>query len=240
MITLSEQLTTYIFDCIRTAAQAKMTSLVFEQGVVKGMQEGAAFVLIEREGVPVFPFDNLSINRVDVLLSRFNMLSKTGMVVTLDMAERVRDGATLTYVKKITMSAGTTTVEFRCAHPNVLKIPSKLADVHAYEIMLTPEIVEYLKRGQTAMGAEFFTINMAARSIQYEITDVNNDVISHTAGKPVVLDSEASLPVKYSYSFKTTIDLLKLAAGHPIYVTLRLGYLVLKINGLTTYIARNA
>lgn len=205
------------------------------------MKDGGAMVVID-DTAPDVPFDSMSINRLDVLLSSISMLqsiSSSSLSIDAEIGERVREGETHRFIRQLNMTAGGATVTFKCTHPNVLRIPRKLKDENAISLTIDEQAINFLSMGQRmATSTGDFSIKLNTSSTTYSMMHSTEDTMTFAGRGAIALDEDVTLPQEYKFSNKGIIDLLKMATS-PLIFTKKMGFMTVDINGTKIYIARN-
>lgn len=237
MTPFTQQQVEYILRFLTTAKLAGIDSVIFEPHLARGVRDGGAVVMIDQTA-PDMPFDSMSINRIDVLLSGIQMMSTDSSIqIDAEIDSRVRDGEVHRFVRQLTMRTHRMEAGFKCTHPNVLRIPKRLKDTDALSIEVTPEILNFLVSGQRASKAPDFTIKVTATAIKYSMLYTTEDAITFSGPAAKMLDV-ISIPVEYKFTHKGLVDLLKHTSA-PIIITKDKGFMSINIDGATVYIARN-
>ena len=236
---LTPEQTQYIFEFLTNLhTAAKGDAAVFEPNLALGHRTNNTVIVIDSKGAPSFPFDVMAVLRIDTLIARYKMVSPTP-VVRVTTAERTREGVVQTYVKLITMEGHGTTVEFRCAHPNIVQIYRTFNDRPAFEIAVPSQTLSFIKSAISAADSQTVKVSISKTSVKYSTVDVTGDELSHTAPAAKVLSDAAQhqLPIEYTYDAKTFLELFK-AADMVFRVTESYGFIVMKSGTSIIYMAR--
>ncbi len=245
---------TFIQNVVQTAKALKIQNIIIEPGKVRALDDDQTVVIYQDSNVPSMEFGSLGLNRLDVFISRFDIIRSTpgfSLEVTtigedntigydvFDMKNKNKAGIKQPmWAKSITMSGLNTTIDYRCANPAVIKAPKNRTDNSRYQLAFTDNAFAIMQRGKTAMNSNYVTITGNSRGTQLSVTDDNGDSLKYKFGKNVncLIPGEEHPSFSYNYPIEKLIPLFKNNPNTDFCITHR-GFLVGTLNELTIYIA---
>jgi hypothetical protein len=230
---LSQELITHIKTIADTSKQLGITDIIIESGTVRAMDEGKTILLLQANDIEL-PFASIYINRLDVLLNRWQLVdNREGFSIEATVNEKDKQ------VIVLNMKATGVKVDFRCANSNLILIPKQLNDISTVKMHLNPEGVALLAKGVGAMGSEFVTIVGKDTGVSFELTDSNTDVFSHVLTTDVeLLTPESKKIFAHRYPVKTILALFKLNSDQEFSIGKK-GIIKITTNGLDAYVMPN-
>lgn len=240
----------YIIKVLKIANLLKIENVIFEPNIVRGMDNNQSIVLFQDQNVPSFEFGSIGINRIDLFLSRINLLQGTKFNV-----EYVTTGEDTSigysqydpkihnfqpmWVRSLTLSSPKTSIDYRATNPTIIKVPKKRADINKFSCSMSQEIVDVIQKGKSAMKTDLVTFKGTPKQLIIHITDINNDTLKFNSGKQIKLTNDteiASLEFNYGYSIDTILQLFKNNPTDEFFITAK-GFLCYNFNNIDIYIA---
>lgn len=221
---------TYIKNVVETAQMVGIDNVIIEPEKVRAINDDKSVVLFQETDVPDMPFNSVGLNRIGVFLSRLDV-ARTQDNFSIDV--KTDDGNE--FARSVTMSAKGFKVDYRCANPKTIAAPKKINDEFIYSIVLTPQAVYMLQKGQSAMGADTVSLISNADGATFEFTDVNSDKFSHTFTERVTMNDGADESFRYKYPIKILLPLFKHDAEGSFRIG-RKGMLNVVVNSLNIFV----
>jgi hypothetical protein len=237
---------------LRVAKRLKIESLILDHECVRGANQEEGTLIIHREHLPNFEFAHLGLNRLDVLESRFKLLSSKYSVI----AELKEKTPLDIIVSKMVISSGRTKMDFRCVDPaTMVKAPKNLKDPLAYSFTVDAETVELLNRAQSSfrksetIAGNTVTFASTGSAVTSTLMDIAGDTFDHEVASTVTYfpppDSDvvpAPTPFKFTYKNGILMGLLReVLQGETINITItRRGMLKLTYEGIPVFVTPEA
>jgi len=225
-----------IIECIKNALEAanvaKISNIIFEKGVIRGIDDAKLVIIYQTQGIPNMPFGAMGINRMDPFISRFNLVYGQPNF-SIDATVSERDDT----VSQLTFKCTGTKIDYRCANPRAVVAPKSMNDVMKYSARITSEAVQFLVKGEAAMKMEFVTFIGNEDGVKFEIVDkTNGDILVHTFDSPATnIDGEPDNMFAVRYPMKTVLSLFKKISDGTFYVGKK-GMLKVVIHNMDVYV----
>lgn len=231
---LDTKILQYIEGVVNTAHRIGIEDLIIEDGLIRAMDENKTVVIHHTKNVPDLPFTSIGIGRINVFLSRLNIVKgqpNFNIDITTHDTEK--------YVKTMLMSAKGVKVDFRCANPKQIQAPKTVNDTLKCLVPLDADAVVLLQKAQQAMGAENVTIISNDEGVSFELYDSANDKFTHTY-KPKVepLDGD-DVQFVHTYPLKIVLPLFKENADGDFAIGKK-GIMNIAINGINLWVLPQA
>lgn len=227
----------YVLNVVRTAKLVGIDNIIIEPDTVRAMDDARTVVIFQNEGVPDMEFNSIGINRIDVLMARYEIANSTqGFSAEVDTKNEGEDE----FATSLILKGKGTKIDYRCADPSKISAPRTINDVIRYSVNLTAEAVTLLQKGVAAMTAENVSI-ISNDGVSFELVDVNNDIFKHTFADDAQLvpdeDGEVVSTTKFAHRYPVK-TLLALFRSNPegTFSVGQKGILSFPVNGLTVYV----
>lgn len=221
----------FIEKVIKSASIVGIDNIIIESERVRAMDTDQTVVILEEDDIPEFEFNSLGLNRVNVLASRLD-IAKTQEKFEIDAVMDDNNE----FVRSLDMKGTGSKINFRCANPTHIKVPTRIKDEPIARVPISGEIVFLLQKGAAAMGAEHVSF-ISNDEVTFEFVDVNNDVFSHViADEATPVNNSASTKFAHKYPVNILLSLFKNNPDGYFEIGGQKGLLSFKINGLTFYV----
>jgi hypothetical protein len=227
---ITPELVKYIQNAIKLAQLVGIEELIIEPGMVRGMDTARTVAIIQDSDVPELPCGALGITRLNVLNSRINVV---GGMEDFNVDVTVKDGTTHAF--SLTLKAKGTKIDYRCGDPTLIQAKRKINDPLRYKVSITPEMVDLLNKGMSAMSATSVAIICNSEGVSFELVDNNNDIFKHVFAETVetVDGSLMDTPPKFAYRYSAKL-LLSVLKKEPTYFEIgTVGLLKVVVDGLS-------
>lgn len=235
----------YIQNVVKTAQIVKIGNIIIEPDKVRAIDDDKQVVLFQDADVPTMPFGSIGLNRIDVFMNRYEV-AKTfdGFELEAVMPDKTSDDDDKPkFARAILMKGKGIKIDYRCANPATIQAPKLINDVVKYKVMMNPEAVLMMSKGQSAMTSEDVALISDKNGVSLEMTDINGDVFNyHFADAPLLVDKKADgkdTNFIHKYPLKIVLPLFKVCSDSPFFITSR-GMIKLVVNGLDMYVLPKA
>lgn len=231
----------FIENVIRTAQLAKIDNIIIEPGKIRAINEDKSVVLLHDTDVPTFPFGSIGLNRIDVFLTRYNIVRDAKHEIEVAMPDQLKPN-TQPFARGIVMTAPGIKIEYRCANPSTISAPKEIKDAVKYQVKMTPEAVSLMTKGQSAMSATEITLVGSKDGVSFEISDINTDQFTYKFADTIlnVEAGDSTIPTfRHKYTLKEILPLFKHSPDSMFEITSR-GILKLNVNAFTMYLLPRA
>lgn len=225
----------YIQTVVKTAKLVNIDKIIIEPNMVRAIADDNSVVILESKDVPELPFGSIGMNRLDVFVSRYELLrTQEKFSVEVDIDEDAG------CVRSIIMKAKGTKIDYRCAKPAGIKAPRQINDTLKHRVRLNADSVVLLQKASAAMSSPEHITLISNDGVTLEMSDINNDVFKHTLMEKVeTLTPDASGKFAHRYFVKTLLPLLKQNSDGYFDVGAK-GILAFYVNNLTVYVLPQA
>lgn len=237
----------FIQTVIKTAQLINITSIIIEPGKIRAMDEDQTTILFQDKNIPSIGCGSIGLNRLAVLIPRLTLAEsqdkfEVDVITTgddpdigFDKYDNTTDSPPM-WARSLTMVGTGFKIEYRCASPQTIRAPKNRAGVIDSHVVITPEMVNMIQKGQSAMKADDVTINGSKKGVSIEIADTNGDVLDFLFSDEVIPESENStIEFSYTYPIKLLLPVLKTNPTGTFHLTTK-GSLIFTVNGLDVYI----
>lgn len=231
----------YIKQIADVAKLVNISELIIEPGQVRGISEDRTALIMHTADVVPLSCSSIAISRINTLLFRLSIVQdKPGFAccasMVVDAMQSNKVGAIDVYPQLLTMTSKGSKIDFRCANPNLLRIPKSLNDVKTHTVKMNSDAVDVLSRGQAAMSSDEVALSYKDGAITFEFKDVNGDLFTHDVTTDVrTIGSEASAQFYYKYPIKTLLPLFKRNPDGYFNMSSK-GVLYIMVNGITVVV----
>jgi hypothetical protein len=201
---LDSKLLQYIENVVHTAQRVGIEDLIIEEGLIRAMDDNKTVVMHHSTNVPDLPFSSVGIGRINVFVSRLNIVKGQS-----DFEIDVTTHETEDYVKTMLMKAKGVKVDFRCANPKQIQAPKTVNDTLKCLVPLDADAVVLLQKAQSAMGSDSVTIISNEDGVTFELYDSANDKFSHTYKAKVESLEGDDVRFVHTYPLKIVLPLFK-------------------------------
>jgi hypothetical protein len=225
----------YIQNVSRTAQMVGIDNVIIEPGIVRGIHDDKTVVLVHNKDVPEMSFGSIGINRISTFLSRIDIV-KTREHVAIEATIDEDKG----FARSLIMKGEGVKIDYRCANPATIQAPKQINDVLKYAIVLTPEAIMLLQKGQSAMEADSVNIQTDKDGVVFFVlSDINSDEMKFKIADSAEKLDKDTKPFSHRYPLKVLLTLFK----HDPSATFSIGgkgILQIMINGLNIYVLPQA
>lgn len=223
-----------IENIIRTARGVGIEEVIIEKELVRAIDEKRRVAINYEPQDLDLPFDSLGLTRIDVFLSRLDIVSSQenfSIEAVVDSNKK--------FVKSLLMTAKGIKVDFRCADPEQMSAPRKINDQLKSLVPIDAEAVVLLQKAQSAMGAETVTITGNQDGVSFEMYDVNNDKFTNTYKCKIEPIEDDDIEFVHTYPLKIVLPLFKENAGGHFAVGAK-GIMNIRMNGIDLFVLPQA
>lgn len=211
----------YIDRVTAVAQIAGIDAIVFRKDLVSGKDDVPAVVLIQKDGIPDFEFDELAIIRIPLFRQRMEAVRGVGSAFTFDYDDQRG---------LINMSAGRTKAEYRAGNAIAVRPPKNLNDVAEFSFTIAEDLTALIARAASAYPSKDPVIVFTSTGTDVEIA-ISDDEAGDSFTSVISSDLKGSGALSVRYSLKTLLPLLKQHEHTTLQVGQR-GTLTLSIRGL--------
>jgi hypothetical protein len=235
----------YVQNVVKTAQLVKIGNIIIEPDKVRAIDDEKSVVLFQDVDVPAMPFTAIGLNRIDVFMNRLEVARGVDdfelEAVMPDLDPEKPDAPK--FARALIMKGKGIKIDYRCANPATIQAPKSINDKVKYKILMNPEAVLLMSKGQSAMSSDEVVLTSSDEGIVFEMTDINGDAFTHNfAEKATVVDKTVSgkdVNFTHKYPLKVILPLFKVSSDAPFFVTTR-GMLKVVVNGLDVYVLPRA
>lgn len=206
---------------------ATTSGISIEPNMVRAVNSNNSAFILQTTGIPDFSFGSVATTRTELFTSRLELLRNLpGFQI-----EAVIDN----FVKSLKMTANkTTSIEFRCSSPSIVRSSRTFKDILKYEVQLNSDAVDLLKRSVNAMKATDVTIKCDNSGASFIIEDDNNDRFEHLFSTTVNSIDDDKPFFTFKYPLKLVLALFQ--HNSESFKVSENGFLNTVINGLNIYV----
>jgi hypothetical protein len=239
---------TTIRQMLMVAEQFDISTVIFEPGKVRAMNDDKTVVIYQTNNIPLFSFGNLGVNRLD-LLQRLNTVIGTSRQYTVTVDTTGNDssigfsasapGDVPMWVKSITAKTDKITVSYRCTNPALITVPKSRADEHLYKLRFTPDAYTYTTKGKAAMKCKVVEIAFDGNEVLMRMVDVSSDVFKYKLDETIEsIDGSDITQAKFSfkYSIDHVLKIFKTDQSQQFHITTK-GFLAAVYNGVEVFLS---
>lgn len=237
----------YIQSVIKTANLVGIGNIIIEPGKIRAMDEDQTVVLFQDKNVPEMSFGSIGLNRISLFLSRLTLaLSQDKFEIEAITAGEdskysfsmfdPADKKQPMWVRSLTMSGKNVKIDYRCASPQTIKAPKIRAGQGVHKIDLTPDAVDMISKGKSAMKTDDVSFHGNKDGVILEIADINGDSLEYHFSDIVhLLGTGTSPDFSYKYPIELLLPIFKTNPTGSFSLTGK-GTLVFPVNGLDIYV----
>lgn len=186
-----------LIEASNIAKTLEIPAVVIDSHSVRGENKiEGVFILMDTTD---FGIENsVAISRLDAFHSRLKMFDNPKLsfnMVTKDTGE--------TFCGDILVTAGKSTVTFKCADPATVKSPRQLKDPTTKTIKLKQHDIKTIHRAIHGMKSEKITISSTGDSATFALSDSDGDVFKHSMDDAIT-HADPSSPNAISSTYKTS------------------------------------
>ena len=200
---LDKQSIGYIERVVKAGRLVGIDNVIIEPDCVRAIDEDKTVVIHHTDNVPALEFGSIGLNRIDILLSRLELVKNLD---NFEVDAVVDETKASPFTRSLGMKGKGTKVDYRCANPATVQAPRKINDTIQFGIEFNSIIVDFLTKGQRAMGASVVAFIADERGCTLQLSDINNDVFEHTfADKVHDLDNEEDSQPRFIHRYPLNI-----------------------------------
>lgn len=218
---LSQTTIEYIDRVTAVAQVAGIDAIVFTKTLVSGKDDTPAVVLIQKDDIPEFEFDELAIIRVPYFRQRMDAVRGGDKAFTFDYDDNKG---------LITFTAGRTKAEYRAGNALAVRAPKNLNDQIAFTFTVESDLTQVISRAASAYPSKDPIIVLTSSGSEVEIT-ITDDEAGDSFTSLISSDLEGNGALSVRYSLKTLLPLLKQHESTVLNIGQR-GTLTLTIRGI--------
>lgn len=218
---LSPSTIEYIDRVTSVAQLAGIDALVFRKDVVSGKDDVPSVLLIQKEGIPDFEFDELAVIRVPYFRQRMDAIRSSNGAFTFDYDPQVG---------MVTFSSGRSKAEYRAGNALAVRPPKGLADQDRFQFTVDADFTTLISRAASAYPSKDPIIVFTSSGTDVEIS-ITDDEAGDSFTSVVSSDLQGDGALSVRYSLKTLLPLLKQHESATLKVSAK-GILSLSIRGI--------
>lgn len=211
----------YIDRVTAVAQLAGIDAIVFRKELVSGKDDVPSVILIQKDDIPEFEFDELAIIRIPYFRQRMDAVRGTGNSFTFDYDDQKG---------LINLSAGRTKAEYRAGNAIAVRPPKGLNDTAAFSFTIESDLTQLISRAASAYPSKDPVIALTSHNSEVEIT-ITDDEAGDSFTSVISTDMKGSGALSVRYSLKTLLPLLKQHEHTTLQIGQR-GTLTLSIRGI--------
>jgi hypothetical protein len=183
-----------LLDVIDTAQLVGITDIAFKDVGVGGIENDRTAVIFSTKCYEFLDGVELAINRPSLLVNRLG-LCMDDPNFKLKCEIDTKSNA----ISRLTAKSKRTSIEYRCANPDYVEIPTKINNQTMLEGEIDTELLGLMQKSQSAMHVELIKLGVNSTNDGYfEFVDMNNDTCTSTMGLVYTNDSDGSISFKYN------------------------------------------
>lgn len=213
----------------QTAQMVGIDSILIEQQLIRGMDEGKTVAILQEVKDITLPFSGMGLVRIGLFLSRLE-IAKTRDNVSIDIELNKENVAAITF-------KGTgLKIDYRSGNLATIQAPRQINDDMKYTIPLNGDAVALLQKGASAMGGDLVAIVHNETGVHFEVTDSNvGDVFSYMFTRDMGVEKEEAGKFSFNYPVKLILTLFKQIPDGSFKIGAK-GMLRVNINGIDIYV----
>lgn len=232
---LTKQILDYIETVVGVAKTAGIDNIIIETDKVRAIDEDKTVVMFQTEGVPDLPFGAIGLNRIGVFSSRYEIAKAAkdfAIEATIDDTSKDEPS----FVRSLTLKGKGIKIDYRCANPKTIQAPKALNDAITHRVKMTPDAVQMLTKGQSAMAADEVAFVGNKDGVFLEIKDTNSDALNYTFGDTVLLENgHKVVDFFHRYPIKVIAPLFKQNPDGDFLLSTR-GMMNIEVNGINVFV----
>lgn len=211
----------YIDRVTAVAQVAGIDALVFRNDLVSGKDDVPSVILIQKDNIPEFEFQELAIIRIPYFRQRMDAVRGTGNSFTIDYDDQTG---------LMNMSAGRTKAEYRAGNAIAVRPPKGLNDAAAFTFTIAADLTQLIARAASAYPSKDPIIALTSNGSEVEVT-ITDDEAGDSFTSLISTDLQGVGALSVRYSLKTLLPLLKQHEHLTLQIGQR-GTLTLSIRGI--------
>lgn len=241
---LDEQDVKKLIDILTLAKIVGIENLIIDSLSARGESNDGVFIITDHtiEQFKKTPFgitSNEGSSRVSVLLQRLNIIAEGKKLPKVELEFKERDNGDK-IVFRLKIKNNRTTVEFRCADPQMVKAKKILKDALIYDFDLTDETIELMIKSNAAMQTDKIKLILDDGKIYFNINDIEGDSLKHLVTESVTLVDPTKNKFIVTLKHRIVLPLLKLALKENDRLNIKLSeirnVMTFELNGINIYI----
>lgn len=196
-------------DIVSLAKAIGIESIIIDDISVRGESEDGVFIITEHN-IDQFKKTPIGISRISILASRLNIISENKKLPKIELEFKERDNGDK-IVLKLKIKNNRTTVEFRCADPQMIKAKKVLKDALIYAFDLSAETIDLMIRSNSAMQTDKIKLILDNGKVFFNINDTEGDSLKHLVTEDVTLVDPTKTSFMVTLKHRIVLPLLKLA-----------------------------
>lgn len=222
---LSQSTIQYIDKVTAVAQIAGIDAIVFRKDLVSGKDDIPAVLLIQKDNLPDFEFDELAIIRVPLFRQRLNVIRDSGVDFSVDYDPQKG---------LVNLQAGRTKAEYRAGNATAIRPTKGINDQLGYTFTISNDLVSLISKAASGFPSKDPIIVFTSSGKEVEIT-ITDDEAGDSFSSIIATDLEANGSLSVRYSLKTLLPLLKQHETDKLKIGER-GTLELVVQGITLVI----
>lgn len=186
-----------LIEASNIAKTLEIPAVVIDSHSVRGENKTeGVFILMDTSDLGIE--DTVAISRLDAFHSRLKMFDNPKLSFNM-VTKETGDS----FCGDILVTAGKSTVTFKCADPATVKSPRQLKDPVTKTIKLKQNDIKTIHRAIHGMKSEKITVSTSGESATFALSDSDGDVFKHGMDDSVT-HADQSSPNAISSTYKTS------------------------------------
>lgn len=175
MSVLTEEHIAYLDLIADLAKITQIDEVIIESGTqLRAIDPDRTVVLLSSD-VPEFPVPTIGLARLNLLLSRLNIIRKSQ-----DFEVSVKADPSDSFALALNLKSKSTKIDFRCSRPDTIKAPRSINDEYVSSFSFDASLTDMIANGQRAMKADIVAFEASTDGeLHCEIKDINGDSLMH-------------------------------------------------------------
>jgi|688.fasta_scaffold00062_50 hypothetical protein len=228
---LDENTVNIILNAVHVAKLFSIESFIIEPNIIRGINEDRTAAILTECDINI-GCKSIGINRMDVLLSRLNLVSNDAIIECHTKSEDMD-------ADKISITTDRLNLEYSCANTLAIKAPTSAKVNDLFEVSIEESLVNILKKGRNAMKTDVIMIMCDNNSVQYKLQDENNDKLLYNEGFAYNLVDNSDINFVYKYPIKSILSAFTDCDAKKFYITER-GMIKINTKGIDLYIPQKS
>lgn len=221
-----------ILDVIDTAQLVGITDIAFKDGGVGGIENDRTAVIFSTNQYDFLDGIGLAINRPSLLINRLG-LCMDDPNFKLKCEIDTKSNA----ISRLTAKSKRTSIEYRCANPDYVEIPTKINNNPMLEGTIDADLLSLIQKSQSAMHVDLIKVGINSDNSGYfEFVDMNNDSCISTMALEYTNDSDGSISFKYNAKMLLQVLRKALKTNTLTFSVGNRGLIEVIINGISVFI----
>lgn len=223
----------YIQGVIRTAGLVKIDNIVINPTKIWAVDSDRTVVISHEKDIPAMSFGAICINRINIFSDRLEIAkSVDNFSVEVVLGNT---SAQEPFARSLIMKGKGIKIDYRCANPQTIRVPTAFHDHAVYRVKITPEAIALILKGQSAMSTDEVTFVGTDDGVSFEMSDINSDTLAYHFADDIETIGDNVSTFKHRYPSKTLHTLFKANTDGYFQITSK-GMMKIIVNNLDVYV----